>query len=154
MDPLIKSVYGNKVRVRVSGLCWEGSRLLMVNHRGITQGDFWAPPGGGLEFGESTAQCLKKEFLQETGLNIITGQFRFACEFIQKPLHAIELFFEVSVVGGVLQKGEDPELAIIEAVQFMTPDNIAKIPASYLHGIFRLIPTPGDIKTLTGFFTV
>ena len=126
----------------------------MVNHRGLNEGDFWAPPGGGLDFGESVDQCLKKEFLEETGLRIITGRFLFGCEFLKDPLHAIELFFEVSIAGGHLRKGDDPELSIIEEVRFMSPADIAKIPRAFLHGIFNAVPTPGHLKTLSGFFSI
>lgn len=154
MDPEITKIYGNKIRVRASGLCWQNGHLLMVNHRGITPTNFWAPPGGGLEFGESVEQCLKKEFSEETGLDISTGRFLFGCEYIQKPLHAIELFFNVTIEGGVLKKGNDPEMAIIEDVRFISPLEIGKIPANDLHGIFSLVQTPEDLKTLNGFFRI
>src|SRR5688572_12398154 len=100
MDSSIHSLYGEKIRVRVCGLCWQDGRLLMVKHNGLAEGGFWAPPGGGLEFGENLHVRLEKEFIEETGLQISVGEFQFGCEFIQTPLHAIELFFQVSVNGG------------------------------------------------------
>ncbi len=154
MQPEINNIYGNKIRVRACGLCWQGDQLLMVNHQGITAGDFWAPPGGGLEFGESVDQRLRREFLEETGLHVSVGDFRFACEFIRGPLHAIELFFEVTAVKGALTKGNDPELAIIQDVKFLAPPGIRDIPAPSLHGIFRFVPSAEDLKTLSGFFTI
>ena len=154
MEGKISDVYGNRVRVRICGLCWRNSDLLLVNHRGLSHGDFWAPPGGGLEFGESTEERLRKEFREETGLIITPGQFMFGCEFLEKPLHAIELFFEVSVQEGTLQKGNDPEVDIIKAVKFMTPGEISDIPPQHLHGIFRLVDSPEELKTLTGFFGI
>jgi len=154
MDAEISAVYGERVRVRVCGLCWRNDRLLMVNHRGLSPGDFWAPPGGGLEFGESVEQGLEKEFLEETGLRIITGRFLFVCEFLNTPLHAIELFFEVNITGGTLRKGDDPELPMIEAVRFMSADEIANLPGSSLHGVFRKVRSPDELKTLTGFFRI
>lgn len=154
MNPELTSLYGNKVRLRICGLCWQDGNLLMVNHQGLTRGDFWAPPGGGLTFAESVGECLQREFEEETGLKITPGPFRFACEFIQEPLHAVELFFEVNITGGVLQKGDDPEHSIIRDVRFMSPDDLAKIPADCLHGIFRSITSPKDLKTLTGFLTI
>ena len=154
MDTGIKNTYGNKVRLRACGICWKNNSLLLVNHKGITATHFWAPPGGGVEFGESVNDCLKKEFLEETGLAISTGKFLFACEFIHTPLHAIELFFSVSVVGGSLKKGNDPELAIIEDVKFLSAAQLLKIPANELHGIFNFIQTPGDLNTLNGFFRI
>lgn len=154
MDPRIDSVYGNRLRVRVCGLYWRDDRLLMVRHKGLSNGDFWAPPGGGLEFGESAADCLQKEFREETGLQVTTGRFLFGCEFIQNPLHAIELYFEVTGTGGLLKKGDDPELPIIEEVRFMTTTEIAALPAESRHGIFRLVSSANQLKTLTGFFRI
>ena len=154
MDPAIKNLYGSRVRVRICGLCWQDDRLLMINHGGLTQGDFWAPAGGGLEFQESVEECLCREFLEETGLHIVPGNFRFACEFRKDPLHAIELFFDVSISGGGLQQGDDPELSIIREARFMPPSMIAALPDSDRHGIFGLVPSSEDLKTLTGFFRI
>lgn len=154
MDPGLAALYGDKVRVRACGLCWQGADILMVNHQGLTQGGFWAPPGGGLAFGETVRQCLEREFVEETGLKIKQGRFLFACEFLRKPLHAIEIFFEVTIAGGTLRTGDDPELSIIKDVRFLSPDALKKLAPSSLHGIFRLVSSPEELKTLTGFFTI
>lgn len=154
MTPEIARIYGQTVRVRICGLCWQDDRLLLVNHRGLTAGDFWAPPGGGLEFGESTTARLQKEFLEETGLHVAPGPFRFACEFVQPPLHAIELYFEVTSADDNVRKGDDPELPIITAAEFMTPAQIARIPPASLHGIFKLVDSVKDLQTLNGFFRI
>lgn len=154
MDPGINNVYGNRLRVRVCGLYWRDDRLLMVRHSGFAGGDLWAPPGGGLEFGESVAECLQKEFREETGLHVAAGRFLFGCEFLHDPLHAIELYFEVAGTGGRLIKGDDPELPMIKEVKFMTATEIAAIPPPSLHSIFRLVDTPKQLNTLTGFFRI
>lgn len=154
MDSGINSVYGKRLRVRVCGLFWENDKLLMIRHGGLASGDLWAPPGGGLEFGESVDNCLQKEFREETGLVIAAGRFLFGCEFLREPLHAIELYFEVRGTGGLLTKGEDPELPIIKEVKFMSTREIAAIPPESLHGIFRLVPTAKELNTLTGFFSI
>ena len=39
--------FGNKLRVRVCGICIENNKILMVNHHSLNKGDdFWGPPGG------------------------------------------------------------------------------------------------------------
>lgn len=154
MDAEITRLYGDKVRVRACGLCWNDGELLMVRHKYLADEGFWAPPGGGLEFGETAEQRLRKEFAEETGLIVTPERFQFVCEFIQQPLHAIELFFEVRVTGGFLHRGDDPELPIIEEVRFMTLDEISRIPYTNLHGIFGLVTSPTDLKTLTGFYRI
>jgi 8-oxo-dGTP diphosphatase len=154
MDKDVAKVYGNKVRVRACGMCWDDDKLLMVNHDGITPTDFWSPPGGGIEFGQSIESCLKKEFREETGLNIVPGHFAFGCEFIDNPIHSIELFYTVEVASGTLKVGCDPEIQIIKDVRFMSVADILELPSKELHGIFRLIDSPADLKGLRGFFRI
>jgi 8-oxo-dGTP diphosphatase len=154
MNNEVARIYGDKVRVRACGICWQEGRLLMVNHSSITPTNFWAPPGGGVEFGDSVADTLKKEFKEETGLLIEPGEFLFGCEFIEKPIHSIELFYRVSVKSGQLKTGRDPEIQIIKEVRFLSPEEIRNIPGKELHGIFRLIDSPVGLQDLRGFFRI
>lgn len=147
-------IYGGRIRVRACGLCWDDGRLLLANHKKVTPTHFWAPPGGGVEFGQSLHQALEKEFLEETGLTIIPGKFVFGCEFIAPPFHAIELYFEVTVKSGKLKTGYDPEFNIIADVRFMRPEEIRQIPETECHGIFRMVGNPADVRNLSGFFRI
>ena len=103
--------YGNQTRIRVCGVCIEQEKMLLLNHIGIRENtDFWCPPGGGLQFGETIETCLKREFLEETNTEISVGKFLTINESINMPLHAIELFYEVKIIGGIPKKGIDPEM--------------------------------------------
>ena len=84
--------------------------------------EFWLPPGGGLEFGETIEDCLKREFLEETNTVISVGKFLKINEFIKLPLHAIELFYEVKIISGELGIGFDPEMEqqIIKDVRWLS----------------------------------
>src|ERR1700751_4920301 len=95
MENEVQKFYGNRLRVRACGICVKNNALLMVNHTGVSSTDFWSPPGGGIQLSERAEDCLAREFNEEVGLSIEIGKFLFACEFIQPPLHSIELFFEV-----------------------------------------------------------
>ncbi len=135
------------------GLCWQDDALLLVHHE---MGDkaLWAPPGGGVEYGETMDNALRREFLEETGLVVSPGKFLFGCEFLQEPLHAIELFFEVEQLSGELRSGTDPELPIIRSAQFLSPQQIRDIPANAIHGIFNLVTNPEKLCQLTGFYRI
>jgi 8-oxo-dGTP diphosphatase len=96
-------LYGNRIRVRACGICIENDRVLMIGHRAILgENTFWSPPGGGVEVGEMAEDALKREFLEETGLEISVGKLLLMNEFVKLPLHGIELFFVVKRVGGVV----------------------------------------------------
>ena len=123
MNQNIINQYGNQLRVRVCGICVQGNKVLLINHSGMNEsGEFWSPPGGGLEFGETIENCLKREFLEETKTVISVGKFLKINEFVKPPLHAIELFYEVEIISGKLAIGFDPEMEqqIIKDVQWLS----------------------------------
>ena len=153
MTPEIAEIYGNRVRIRVCGLCWQEGSLLLIKHKMGPEG-FWAPPGGGLEYGESLEDTLRREFLEETGLDVVSEKFLFGCEFIKPPLHAVELFFNVRIVGGKLKNGHDPEIQIIEKVQFLTQQEIEKIQKESLHSIINRFQNLEALRQLTGFYRI
>ncbi|WKN33039.1 NUDIX hydrolase [Porifericola rhodea] len=153
----IQRIYGEKLRVRAVGLCFSGEDLLIVKHKALTKtGYFYAPPGGGVDFGESTEDCLKREFFEETGLLIEISKFLFTHEFLAPPLHAIELFFEVKKVGGELKTGYDPEMSpeeqIIEEVGFMSPSAIYDKKGERLHQMLNICKHPMDLLNTQGYF--
>lgn len=154
MNGEITRVYGNRLRVRVCGLCWQNDNLLVVSHRGLSANGFWAPPGGGLETGETLENALVREFLEETGLHIRPGHFLFGCEFLHPPLHALELFFDATITAGTLRVGNDPELPLLtDAAYLPVPTLVAKAEAD-VHGIFRLASTADEVRQLRGFYRI
>jgi 8-oxo-dGTP diphosphatase len=165
MSPEIPEIYSNRTRVRVCGLCWQSEKLLMVNHRGLTAGNFWSPVGGGIEFGETAADALVREFQEETGITIQAERLLFVCEYIeqikasgQSRIHAVELFFEAGYLSGEPVTGGDPETdpehQIITDVKFMSLKEILAVPEAERHGIFKHVKTAGELKTLTGFYRI
>ncbi len=181
MDISVEEKFGNRLRVRVCGICLRDGSILMVNHRGLRDGPFWAPPGGGMEYGSPAAANLEREFREETGLEVRTGRLMFTTEFIQSPLHALEFFFEVTIVGGTLRTGFDPEMGLpfdpsrnlrvgrlraqrqatpdstgqlIQEVRFMPFTEVDALPPEARHGAFRLIPGAKNIGTLNGYHRI
>ncbi len=154
MEPEILSAYGNRLRVRACGICRQGDALLLVNHAGLGKESFWAPPGGEVLFGYSLAETVEREFLEETGLVVVCGDFRFAGEFIDPPLHAVELFFETRITGGSLRIGHDPEVNFptIRQARFFTAGEISRLAAHQKHGLFRYCHGADDLNKLTGFY--
>lgn len=155
----ISKHFGNRLRCRVNGLLIEKGRILLIKHIGLgDEGYLWAPPGGGIEFGASALENLKREYLEETGILIKVGNFLFNCEYINPPLHAIEIFFEVIRVGGGFYLGKDPELTekdqIIESVNFLSMDEIKSIPKPALHSILHGINNVEELLLKRGYYSI
>ncbi len=102
--------YQNKIRIRVCGLLIEDDQILLVKLLSPLSNELiWIPPGGGVDFGERREEALQREFLEETGLHIETGEHLFTNEVIHPPYHAIEFYYKVKRSGGKLSLGSDPE---------------------------------------------
>lgn len=131
----IESIYGGQVRVRVMGLLQEKNRILLVEHKSLGRDFLLSPPGGGVQYGETLKQALRREYHEETGLTIEVNSFATLLEFIQPPLHAIELVFKVRRVSGVLSKGQEPEFQsnFISRVAFYSWHDLQTVHPDNLH---------------------
>lgn len=145
------SVFSNKIRVRVCGFLFdESDRLLLVEHRGLNASDsYWLPPGGGIEFGETTNEALIREFKEETNLEITVGKFLKLNEYIRPPLHAIELFYAVESINGIPTLGTDPELGesgqLLKSIKFVTLEELQIIPNEDKHQLLWELKTFQDL---------
>jgi 8-oxo-dGTP diphosphatase len=133
----IESAFGKQIRVRVSGILYQNNRILFIKHLQVGKDYLWAPPGGGLNYGETIHECLIREFKEETGLNVQVGKFLNFHEFIDLPLHAVELFFEVFTDNLHIILGKDPELShenqIMKEIKFLSIDDLRKEKPDNLH---------------------
>ena len=157
MNEDIKSIYGNRIRVRACGIAIRDNAILLVKHEGIGRKNvLWAPPGGGVEPGESSQEALKREFFEETGLDVEVGDFIFINEFIEKPLHAIELFFQVNIPDEVPQLGADPEMThekqILKEIKFVTFQELAVMDNEILHNALHYVDGPESLLNMYGYF--
>ncbi len=68
--------------------------------------------------------ALKREYKEETGLSVEVGKLIHINELIDEPFHAIEFFFWVKEIAGVLELGKDPEHAaefqLLKELQFVS----------------------------------
>jgi 8-oxo-dGTP diphosphatase len=69
--------------VRVYGVLIDSRKRLLVSDEFIRGDYFTKLPGGGLEFGEGTRDCLQREFLEETGLAVTVGEHFYTTDFFQ-----------------------------------------------------------------------
>ncbi len=153
----VSQIYGNKLRVRVSGIMIEKEAVLLLKHEGLGPAGFiWAPPGGGVEFNSNLESNLKREFYEETGLSIDIVRFMFVNEVMMAPLHAIELFFLVKKIDGSLTLGQDPEMEennqILKSIEFLPFTALNKIEENNLHNLFKHCSSISELLNMKGYF--
>lgn len=100
-------------RVRcVGAVVRDGDRLLLVR-RGHPPGEgLWSLPGGRVEPGESDAQAVSREVLEETGLHVTVGAL---VGRVERPGSAGATYdigdYSCTVTGGTLRAGDDAAAA-------------------------------------------
>lgn len=69
--------------IRVYGLLIDSNKRVLVSDEFIRGAYITKFPGGGLEFGEGTRDCLKREFTEETSLDVTVGDHLYTTDFFQ-----------------------------------------------------------------------
>src|SRR3982750_250043 len=70
--------------IRVYGILLNDKKQVLVSDEHIRGNYYTKFPGGGLELGEGTRDCLKREFMEEMGLNIEVGEHIYTTDFFQQ----------------------------------------------------------------------
>ncbi len=69
--------------VRVYGILMNEKKQVLVSDEYI-RGEYYTKfPGGGLEIGEGTRDCLKREFMEEMNLKVSIGDHLYTTDFFQ-----------------------------------------------------------------------
>jgi ADP-ribose pyrophosphatase YjhB (NUDIX family) len=97
--------------VRVYGILIENGKVLVCDEL-IKGHEITKFPGGGLEHGEGTIDCLKREFVEETGQEIEVTEHFYTTDYYQKsaynPNHQIiSIYYMVKPKGGFIIKSTE-----------------------------------------------
>ena len=95
-------------RVRVGVLIVRDAHVLLVKHR-RDEFEYWLLPGGGLDWGESIAECAVRECKEEMGLDVEVGDLIAVTESLPpgEMRHIVHLVLRGTVVGGTERVGQD-----------------------------------------------
>ncbi|HEU4469989.1 MAG TPA: NUDIX domain-containing protein [Flavisolibacter sp.] len=72
-----------KFNIRVYGILINEEKQLLVSDELIRGQRYTKFPGGGLEYGEGTRDCLKREFMEEMNLRVEVGEHLYTTDFFQ-----------------------------------------------------------------------
>jgi ADP-ribose pyrophosphatase YjhB (NUDIX family) len=88
-----------RFNIRVYGICIQGGRLL-VNEEHFRDRVVYKLPGGGLDWGEGTHDCLKREWKEELGVDIEVLEHFYTTHFFQDSAfdssQVISVYYRVS----------------------------------------------------------
>jgi 8-oxo-dGTP pyrophosphatase MutT (NUDIX family) len=109
-----------------------------------------------MNYGSSAIENLKREFMEETGLEIEVKRYLFVHEYLKAPLHAMEHFFEVKRISGDVILGKDPELSrenqILLDISWFSIQDLKRIPRESLHQVFWGINSLSELGLWKGYF--
>ena len=129
--------------IRVYGILINERKQVLVADEFIRGNYYTKFPGGGLELGEGTRDCLKREFMEEMNLNVEVGDHIYTTDFYQRsafnPDHQIvSIYYYVKALEEITAPirtkefdFDERELAIykianeIETFRFIDWDNFS-----------------------------
>ena len=136
----------DKPTIRVAGLLVEQGRILMVE-QGHGDERYWLLPGGGVHFGETLADSVKREFDEELGLRVGVYKLLAIVESISPDpsyaKHVVHLVFEVSAPHEVAPEPRDVKVlraAFLDETQIQTADVRPPI-TEFLSACVRELPS-------------
>jgi ADP-ribose pyrophosphatase YjhB (NUDIX family) len=120
---------GLVISVRVYGILLNEGNQVLVSDEFIREAYYTKFPGGGLEVGEGTRDCLKREFKEEMNLDVAIGEHIYTTDFFQQSAfntahQILSIYYFVKALEPItvpLRNKEfdfdEQQLAIYEAVK-------------------------------------
>lgn len=93
----------SEFNLRVYGILADEQRRILVSDEYIRGMLITKFPGGGLEFGEGTRDCLAREFMEELNLKVEVGDHLYTTDFFQMSAfnpkyQIISIYYEVKAL--------------------------------------------------------
>jgi len=137
-----------KPTLRAAGLVLAERGLLLVRQRRLDR-TYWLLPGGGVRFGETIADALRRELLEELRLEIVPGRPLALAEAISDDMvayrkHVVHVIVEARLVDAAAEPRLGGDEAVLEA-RFVARDELGALTlrppvASFLDRCFAAPP--------------
>ena len=123
--PSCQFIFWQNPVVGVAVIVLDDDRILLGRRaRGEFRGA-WCIPCGYVEYDEDVRDAARREFLEETGLEVRLGSvYTVHSNFHNPQMHSVGIWFRGEVVGGTLQAADDLDEVKYIALHQM-PDNVA-----------------------------
>ncbi|MBL0183844.1 MAG: NUDIX domain-containing protein [Chitinophagaceae bacterium] len=112
--------------IRVYGILINEDRQVLVSDEFIRGNYYTKFPGGGLELGEGTRECLKREFKEEMNLQVEVGEHIYTTDYYQvsafNPAHQVICIYYFA-------KALEPITAPLRTAPFDFDENQLKVYA-------------------------
>ena len=99
------------LRIRVGSIIINDNKILLIAHK--KDGEiYWLIPGGGVDFGESLEDALKREMMEELNIKVKVGKPCMMFDSIEPSgkRHIVNIYFETEHVSGDFILGSDRRL--------------------------------------------
>jgi acetyl-CoA carboxylase carboxyl transferase subunit beta len=127
-------VSAGRPEVCVGAIVVDDERLLLIRRGHGPAGGTWAVPGGHVEAGETLAEAVVRELVEETGLEGVCGELIGWAELIGDDSHHVVFDFAVTLLdAGEPQAGSDAAEAAWVALGDAAELALAPGLAEFLH---------------------
>jgi ADP-ribose pyrophosphatase YjhB (NUDIX family) len=132
-------------RIRIAALIVKDDRILLAEHEKNGK-RYYLLPGGGMEYGESIEEAIKRELIEEAGLPIAVGDLLWTVDSVPPDLHrhVLNLIVEARALSEELTPTPDRVLRDIVWVPLaelerttLFPDTRAEILDYLKTGVIR-----------------
>lgn len=126
----------DKRRINVRAIVWRDGKILGVKHKDDngSESEYWAVPGGGLDPLESLHDGVRREMMEETGVEASIGKLLFIQQFRSRRAgfdEELELFFHVEdspEFDAVDLASTSHGAAEIARIEFVDPKTVNILP--------------------------
>ena len=128
------------IRVGTRAVIFNEKNEILVEHHLTPETNYYYLPGGGVWPREKIEDCLIREVKEETGLNVRVERLLWVRDFLEilPFIHAIEIFFLASVVGGEFKPVHDTAPIEHSFISHEKLETIVFYPKSLVQKLKRL----------------